>query len=82
MSHDVELLQQRVSKQRDKLALVTGIVELAEVRLDASSAAYDDAHRERKQVKATLELAKRRAHRLAKDAKRAKKRARATADGL
>jgi chromosome segregation ATPase len=78
MADDVELLQQRVDKQKDKLGVTAGIVDLTQARFDTASAAYDEAERERKRLKAARKLATRRAHRLAKEAKRAKKLARAT----
>jgi chromosome segregation ATPase len=78
MADDVEILQQRVDKQRDKLGLAAGIVDLTQARLDTATAAYDEAERERKRLKDALRLARRRADRLAKEAKQAKKLARAT----
>ena len=49
------------------------VVELTQARLDAASAAHEDAERERKRKESALKLAKSRAKRLAKETKRARR---------
>ena len=80
MSDNVELLQQRAGKQRVKADMAARIVDLTQARFDASSVAYDEAERERKRLTSAAKVAKRRAHRLAIEAKRATKLARAAKD--
>ena len=78
LSDNVEKLQQRVDRQREKLDGPVVAVEVTQARCDASIEAYEQAEAERQRLAASLKLARRRAHRLAKEAKRAKKLARAT----
>jgi chromosome segregation ATPase len=80
MSDNVEQLQQRVAKRREKLEDAASAVELTQARFDASAAAYEQADADRKRLKTSLKLAKRRARRLAKEAKRATKLAHVTLD--
>ena len=73
LSDDMELLRQRVTKQGQKLEQARAVVDLTQARLDAASAAHEDADRERKRKESALELAKSRAKRLAKETKRARR---------
>jgi hypothetical protein len=80
MSDNVEQLQQRVARQKEKLEDAAGAVELTQERFDASAAAYEQADVERKRLKTSLKLAKRRARRLKKEAKGVQKLVHATKD--
>lgn len=73
MSDNMELLEQRVNKQRQKLEQASTVVQLTQERFDAASAAKDDAARERKRLKSALKLAQSRTKRLGRDAKKARK---------
>ena len=73
LSDDTELLQQRVTKQTQKLEQARTVVELTQARLDAASAAHEESERERKRKESALELARSRAKRLAKETKRARR---------
>ena len=73
MPDNMELLEQRVTKQQQKLEQASTVVELTQARLDVAARASDDADRERRRLASALELAERRAKRLAKEAKGALK---------
>jgi chromosome segregation ATPase len=73
LSDDADLLEQRATKQRQKLEQARTVAELTQARFDEASAAHAQAERERDRKESALELAKGRAKRLAKETKAARR---------
>ena len=76
VSENLELLQQRADRQREKAEEANTVLQSVEARLSSATTASDEARRERKRTRSARRVAEQRLARLAKEEKKARKLAR------